>query len=65
MPKLEINIVSGYGSRVEIEVCENGRKKYVIDRFELTDYLQEVLDERGYTLTKENRQKYPRLHFNK
>ena len=53
-------LVTGYGGRAEAGVEIDG-KQFVIDREHLTEVVEALIRERGYTVGKTKRQKYERL----
>lgn len=62
--ELRVFFYGGYGGLPKCNVEING-KSYVIELDELTKDLEEAILEKGYTVSKTNRQKYPRLLINK
>lgn len=63
--EITINICSGYqGSKPEIRISI-GKDIFVMDKEYLEDFIAETMQERGYYVSKTNRQKYGRIILNK
>ena len=61
---LEVLFYSGYNNGVpKCEASIEG-EKFVIEMSELIARLEKDILEKGYTVSKTNRQKFPRLHIN-
>jgi hypothetical protein len=62
--KLEISLYVSYGGRgVSCDVKIDG-KVHVLEVDSLINYLEKQITEKGYKVTKTNRQKYPRIIIN-
>lgn len=59
----KLTITTGYNSTIKIEVDIDG-VLHVMDKEEVQKTLLKLINTQGYTVTKTNRQKYPRLTIN-
>ena len=62
--KINIILLNGYNNAPpNISITIDGLK-HTLEREELTAYIENVITKKGYTTTKTNQQKIPRLHLN-
>ena len=59
----KVFIFGGYGGSVKAEVRAS-KKLYVLDVDYIEKFLEKQIKEKGYTVSKTNRQKYERLIIN-
>ena len=59
-----VYILPSYNRNIKIEVEDDQGNSFIIDRDYLTKYLCDLINSKGYTISKSNRQKYPRLIIN-
>jgi hypothetical protein len=60
---VEVHFYQGYSGQPKASV-RIGKKEYVLELAEIQIRLEDMIEEKGYTISKTPRQKYPRLLIN-
>lgn len=63
--KTIINIINGYGYSTPKITAKIDGVEYLIERDYLCELLENMIEEKGYTIAQTSKQKYPRLIINK
>ena len=62
--EIKVSFYGGYQGQPKCQAII-GDQEYVIELKDLAELLEEMIVEKGFTIAKTNRQKYPRLTINK